>query len=99
MPSITVPGMVRFANSLCMAGERETKRRSCVELMASCIQAMWSCSGTFCVENQVLYFLLDYDFASLESRTGLPVPILGLVGSLHFLHLGDQGASCEAAWK
>lgn len=56
---------------------------------------------SFCVNNQVLYFVLVYDFAGLEGRTALPVPMLGLVGSLHFLHLhlGDQGASCKAARK
>lgn len=48
-------------------------------------------------------YLLFYDFAGLEGRTGLPVPTLGPVGFLRVLHqllrLEDQGAGREAAWK
>lgn len=50
-----------------------------------------------------MLYLLVYGFAGLEGRTGLQVPTLGPVGSLHVLHqllrLEDQGASWEAVWK
>lgn len=37
------------------------------------------------MKNQTSY-LLFYDFAGLEARAGLPVPMLGLVGSLGVPH-------------